>query len=415
MNYYLYGSLLILYLLSVLLTAIYNHTFDHTHFTGNLDGTVESERGGNEGHRNKKFAPIKHKSSSLFQNQDISDQDGFRHHQQNIKIIEEISNNNNININENTSRVQRKLKSIEPSCQKKYPESCYIYPYIKYWSHEFSERDCYVSPTKMEVRNTRSLNNNNNDHKEHKYLVFRHDSGGWNNIRCAFESIVVFAVASGRTLVLPPKERWAWLDQNQEHENNLSDFYTFVNLKKLEGILHIISMEEFLNITAKRGLLRMLPPDDVMVPHDTGQLMHLVLWKYLYEACFVWTDYNPADAFFEFALRYDAKSKELLFGHITESTIRFAKFLEHWKRIPYLYNETIHNEIAIFFPASRRDGTYRETATFYRYIYFEDPNVDATMKRIIRDRTHYNDEIMCAAGIYTILYNHIFYVIICYI
>ena len=407
MNYYLYGSLILLYFISVLLTAIYNHTFDHTHFTGHLDGSVE---GSEEGHRNKKFAPIKHKSTS-FQNA-VDLDTGTTKTQLRQNHQDQDQTNNNIN-HSNTSRIKRKLKSTtesssssSSSCQKKYPETCNIYPYIKYWTHEFSTRDCYISPTKLEqhdlLHTSPHTNTNKGDRKEHKYVVFRHDSGGWNNIRVAFESIVVYAIASGRTLVLPPKEIWAWLRANPNPDDNLSDFNSFVNLNKLEGILHIISMEEFLELTAHKGLLKIRPPENVMEIKEAGAYsedkMHLILWKYLYESCYVFHDFEPADVFFEFALRYDPNSKQILYGHIVESTVRFEAFLEHRKRTPYFYNASIHDEVAIFFPASHRDGTYREVGLFYRYIYFEDPNVDAAMKRIIRDRTHYNDDIMCAAG-----------------
>ena len=402
MNYYLYGSLILLYLISVLLTAIYNHTFDHTyHFTGNLDGSVEGSEGG---HRNKKFAPIKHKPSS----QNYVDSDiGAIKTQLKQKYQDET---NNVNFNEenidhsNTSkRMNRKLKSTsESSCQKKYPETCEIYPYIKYWTHEFTDRDCYVSPTKLEQRDLHT-GTNKSEHKEHKYVVFRKDSGGWNNIRCAFESIVIYAIASGRTLVMPPKEIWGpWLRANQNPDDNLSDFNDFVNIKKLEGVLHIISMDEFLEIVANQGLLKKLPPPNVTeishVQPFMNDKMHITLWKYMYEACYVFHDFNPSDVFFEFALKYDPNTKQLLYGHITESTVRFTTFLFHRKRISYFYNESVHNEVAIFFPATHRDVTYREVGIFYHYIYFEDPNVDAAMKRIIRDRTHYNYDIMCAAG-----------------
>jgi hypothetical protein len=46
-----------------------------------------------------------------------------------------------------------------------------------------------------------------------KYLVFQPDLGGWNNIRMAAETAIMFAMASGRTLVLPPKLSFYLLDK----------------------------------------------------------------------------------------------------------------------------------------------------------------------------------------------------------
>ncbi len=44
------------------------------------------------------------------------------------------------------------------------------------------------------------------DNGEEKYVTFELDQGGWNNIRMQMETVLVFAAATGRTLVMPPDQ-----------------------------------------------------------------------------------------------------------------------------------------------------------------------------------------------------------------
>jgi len=48
-----------------------------------------------------------------------------------------------------------------------------------------------------------------------RFLTFEPDGGGWNNVRMALETAVIFAIATGRVLVLPPYARIYLLNAQQ--------------------------------------------------------------------------------------------------------------------------------------------------------------------------------------------------------
>ena len=77
------------------------------------------------------------------------------------------------------------------SCKESFPPKCDIYPYIKFWNQRFLEEDCYYSPLRHPLGRKAPAS-------EAKYLVFQSDGGGWNNIRMAAETAMVFAHATGR-------------------------------------------------------------------------------------------------------------------------------------------------------------------------------------------------------------------------
>jgi len=68
-------------------------------------------------------------------------------------------------------------------------------------------------------------------HAEHdqKYLTFEYDAGGWNNVRMGVECVVVFAHATGRTLVAPPAQNLYLLGapnpHSQKRKLGFNDFF----------------------------------------------------------------------------------------------------------------------------------------------------------------------------------------------
>lgn len=89
--------------------------------------------------------------------------------------------------------VENSREEREPStkCVRHFHPKCEMYWYVRFWKRVLNAKDCFRSPLATKWPS--------------KYVVFRPDGGGWNNIRMAAETVVVFALISGRTLVLPPE------------------------------------------------------------------------------------------------------------------------------------------------------------------------------------------------------------------
>jgi GDP-fucose protein O-fucosyltransferase len=101
-------------------------------------------------------------------------------------------------------------------------------------------------------------------------MTFEPDGGGWNNIRMAMETVVGLAIATGRTLVLPPEQRMYLLQQERGKTKTDFSFVDFFPMHQLaQDGLKMISMEEFLKRMALTGQLKdkttslvSLPPEN---------------------------------------------------------------------------------------------------------------------------------------------------------
>jgi hypothetical protein len=121
------------------------------------------------------------------------------------------------------------------------------------------------------------------DAHDDRYLTFEYDNGGWNNMRMGIECAIVAAHAMGRTIVLPPSQSLYLLTQKHRDDKNskmhsemgFEDFFNIDILKSHQGF-HVITMQEFLEKEAKRGLLKGVYP-----PKNSSDIFGPTLWKYL--------------------------------------------------------------------------------------------------------------------------------------
>jgi hypothetical protein len=76
-----------------------------------------------------------------------------------------------------------------------------------------------------------------------RYMTFEPDGGGFNNIRMAMETVLTMAVATGRTLVLPPSQKMYLLGAVSF---SFADFFPLDKISQEHPGLNVISMQEFL-------------------------------------------------------------------------------------------------------------------------------------------------------------------------
>jgi GDP-fucose protein O-fucosyltransferase len=80
--------------------------------------------------------------------------------------------------------------------------------------------------------------------QEEQFITFEID-GGWNNVRMGFETVVAMAIATGRTLVLPPRQQiWGVVDTSREHHLAFDDFFPLL-LSQTKSC-KVISFNEFI-------------------------------------------------------------------------------------------------------------------------------------------------------------------------
>ena len=92
--------------------------------------------------------------------------------------------------------VRRNIVSVtadttQQTCKSSFPPKCEMYPYVQFWNKVLYKEDCYQSPLRHPLKDKAPP-------EELKYVVFQPDGGGWNNIRMAAETVVIFAHATGR-------------------------------------------------------------------------------------------------------------------------------------------------------------------------------------------------------------------------
>jgi hypothetical protein len=270
------------------------------------------------------------------------------------------------------------------------------------------------------------------DSSNERYLTFEPDHGGWNNIRMAMETAVVMSHAMGRTLVLPPEQRFYLLNKNSATKNDANaqqqqhktefDFGDFFHLDSiaLEHVgFNIITTEEFLHRLGSQGKLLNIHTQQPEIWNEDEQSTPQSVKEYLTKVGInpMWDPMKciasiPAtvgeDAILELQIAHSNIMTEATNGHLrtieeyinhptsTNGTIqaRMREMLVDRDEL-CIYTTQLQQAQVLYFPVAK--GT-RLLTHFYAFIFFANWTVDLWSKRFVRDHLRYIDEIICAAG-----------------
>jgi len=291
-----------------------------------------------------------------------------------------------------------------------------------YW-HDIPSDHRYVSPFK--------------DPNKKRYMTFEPDGGGWNNIRMAMETVLglgtlrfcvgsfadicLLAIATGRTLVLPPEQRMYLLAKDRgkiKTDFSFADFFPMHELAAENDGLELITMQEFLETVAMTGQLRNKVTNEITFPPENRtdwngedvkvlkewlrNSTHTPLWspskcmaafpssgdaadaQHLHDMVKT-APRASSDPFQDNPLPVDADPKERLVDNIAG------------RKELCIYDPEMQQELVLHFMCYHKMRV-RMLVHFYAFLYFESWREDLWMKRFMRDHVRYTDEIQCAAA-----------------
>ena len=260
----------------------------------------------------------------------------------------------------------------------KMPSNCTISPVVQYWANP---TDGYPPPPVVSSIDTLSR----------KFVVFQPDLGGWNNIRMALEVVLLFALLTGRTLVLPPDAVLYLLSKNKKWDDNFSNVDDYFNFDLLRGSgpgsgslggggISTMPMSEFLDLV-KQNPKHWLEHPEVPLP---PKLAKQPLWDYLEKTCY-WRQWSVGKSFITFG-PYRSGWNE---------TQRYRTHSLNYKRAARPYENDLADKKVIYFAGHDRN---RMLTLFYGFIYLADDVAAKKAKRFVRDRMRYHDAVYCVGG-----------------
>ncbi|GKY92977.1 hypothetical protein MPSEU_000266300 [Mayamaea pseudoterrestris] len=268
---------------------------------------------------------------------------------------------------------------------------------LAYWNHPQGTRDAaFISPFSVQRENDATTQ------QQQYYLTFTPDPGGWNNIRMSMEIIFVLAAATGRTLVLPPREPLYLLHHDKEEKHRgFADFYPLDAPEFIKRV-KVISMEQFLQIEGGADGLVPIPNEQRTAIMNAAD--HCDHRKASESYCGpIWEFLESGTLAHVHSPNISSEESCMVFDEATYAGERPTPDIQTYvdtvcgeKRQQVFMTKEFQQHRVLHFRAGGK--TTRLLTHFYAMIHFTNPKIDHYYKRFVRDFLHYHDVIFCAAG-----------------
>ena len=252
---------------------------------------------------------------------------------------------------------------------------------VVYWKENQVDAS-YISPFKS-----------NHGMSQEKFLTWEYVPGGWNNVRMSVECVLVLAHATGRTLVLPPRQTINLL--GKQNKWGMEDFFDLPSLRLLKG-LRIITMDEFLARERQFQILvtsrnRLEPSVSKLTPNLTlSGLLGDELWRHIR---------SMSDANLSWTFQFIVMPEYPVPGttNVSIDNFQLKRFKEFSCGRPHvLYNQQYHLAHHLHLP-STIEMSIALRGHSYAFLYFEQPLLQQYYRRFVRDYVRMNDPVQCAA------------------
>ena len=236
----------------------------------------------------------------------------------------------------------------------------------------------------------------------HKFVTFEMDEGGFNNIRMSLETATALALATGRTLVLPPSQKMYLLETQSQ---GVHDFFPMVDMLPLP----VMTTQEFLE--QRRSANRTIPFNRTDWEGSSAEeVSRLSSWM---RETFVTPDWRPQECVVVVPSngtttstvrepKNERVSLDHLYGKyrgkpisVTGSAQTRLEAALGYRVRTCEYNLELQQEEVLHFRGGENE---RLLIHFYAYVFSEDWRADLYIKRYIRNHFRYVDSLQCAAA-----------------